>query len=116
VEHAAFKTGCRPCQRKRRSKPENKKKQLRFQRKVSYGLSESQLDHVESIEKCEVCDGESGSTKLVVDHCHETGEYRGVICDPCNRALGCVRDNPNTLRGLAEYLEDRKFYLNGKRY
>lgn len=44
----------------------------------------------------------------VVDHCHASGKIRGIICHPCNAALGMVRDNPTTLRALAEYLEKNK--------
>lgn len=39
------------------------------------------------------------------DHCHGSGKVRGVLCRPCNLALGFVRDNPATLRRLASYLE-----------
>lgn len=40
-----------------------------------------------------------------VDHCHETGKVRGVICNDCNVALGWVRDNAKTLTRLQQYLE-----------
>lgn len=50
---------------------------------------------------CEVC-GEAG--KIVWDHCHATKKFRGWICDPCNKALGFVRDNPIRLRALADYV------------
>lgn len=51
---------------------------------------------------CEVC---RGSASLVVDHDHQTGAVRGVLCQHCNKALGFVRDDPNTLRGLIAYLD-----------
>jgi endogenous inhibitor of DNA gyrase (YacG/DUF329 family) len=57
---------------------------------------------------CEVC-GEpnqrAGATYLVVDHCHDKGHVRGFICDACNKTLGGAKDNPATLRALADYLE-----------
>lgn len=54
---------------------------------------------------CEVC-GNDG--KICYDHDHKTGNFRGWICGGCNRALGMVRDNPKTLRLLADYLESSK--------
>ena len=42
---------------------------------------------------------------IAVDHDHDTGRIRGVLCDRCNRALGYLRDNPDLLRRAADYLE-----------
>lgn len=58
---------------------------------------------------CAVCNkpprGTRSATKLHVDHCHNTGRVRGLLCHACNVALGMARDNPDTLRRLAMYLE-----------
>lgn len=51
---------------------------------------------------CEIC---FKQTKLVFDHSHNTGQFRGWICNPCNKALGFAFDDPNILRKLADYLE-----------
>ena len=48
--------------------------------------------------------GRPNATALHVDHCHDTGHVRGLLCNKCNRALGLVGD-PELLRGLADYLE-----------
>jgi aspartate carbamoyltransferase regulatory subunit len=39
------------------------------------------------------------------DHCHDSGEIRGVICHYCNLMLGNAKDSAKTLRAAAEYLE-----------
>jgi predicted nucleic acid-binding Zn ribbon protein len=39
-----------------------------------------------------------------VDHCHQKGRVRGILCPGCNSALGHVHDSPSRLRGLIEYL------------
>ncbi|MGK2948022.1 MAG: endonuclease domain-containing protein, partial [Acidimicrobiales bacterium] len=41
---------------------------------------------------------------LVVDHDHRTGAVRGLLCGPCNRAIGLLRDSPVVCRLAAEYL------------
>jgi len=45
-----------------------------------------------------------GAHQPCVDHCHETGKVRGVVCRLCNLALGGARDSESTLLNLAEYL------------
>jgi hypothetical protein len=40
-----------------------------------------------------------------IDHDHETGKVRGILCDFCNRALGDVKDDIKTLKSLIRYLE-----------
>jgi hypothetical protein len=51
--------------------------------------------------KCDIC-GEK--TKLVLDHCHETGRLRGALCSPCNQALAPLEKDPDIVMRMAEYL------------
>lgn len=66
------------------------------------GLSESQ-GHV-----CAICGSpyglESQKHPLYVDHCHETGAVRGLLCSHCNAGLGHFRDRPELLMEAARYL------------
>lgn len=42
---------------------------------------------------------------LAVDHDHETGCLRGLLCEGCNRGIGLLRDDPDLLRRAADYIE-----------
>jgi hypothetical protein len=55
---------------------------------------------------CEVCGSSPTDRTLDFDHCHARNEFRGWLCNSCNRTLGNVKDNPVRLRQLAQYLED----------
>jgi len=39
------------------------------------------------------------------DHCHNTGDFRGLLCRRCNAAIGLLRDCPDTLSRATEYLK-----------
>ena len=47
---------------------------------------------------------------MVVDHCHKTGEYRGVLCYNCNHTIGMAKDDPNFIRACLHYLETRGWH------
>ncbi|WP_425545633.1 endonuclease VII domain-containing protein [Glutamicibacter creatinolyticus] len=65
-------------------------------------LSESQ-DH-----KCAICGDpygmESLKHPLYVDHCHQTGKVRGLLCSRCNTGLGLFRDSPDLMLAAVTYL------------
>lgn len=42
---------------------------------------------------------------LHVDHNHQTGKVRGLLCSGCNTALGLLREDTKAIRGLLEYIK-----------
>jgi len=62
---------------------------------------------------CAICHHPPTTEKpfLVVDHDHETGMVRGLLCNNCNIAIGLLKDNPSTLQSAIRYLQaSRKAY------
>jgi hypothetical protein len=76
-----------------------------------YGITSDEYDQllVDQGGVCAVCglpETSNFKSRLSVDHNHETGRVRGLLCNTCNRALGLLRDNPEVLRNAASYLEN----------
>ena len=76
-----------------------------------YGISEQDFHELEQKQGhvCALCkkpehNGFKGRTTLCVDHDHETGKVRGLLCNHCNRALGLLYDNVETLQNAIDYL------------
>lgn len=44
---------------------------------------------------------------LSVDHNHDTGKVRGLLCNNCNRGLGLLKDSEFVLQNLLEYLQNQ---------
>lgn len=73
-------------------------------RRYAYGLTEAGYEALLEFQarRCPICLSEQ--RPLVVDHDHQTGAVRGLLCGPCNRAIGLLRDSPVVCRLAAEYL------------
>ncbi|MDX2525049.1 endonuclease VII domain-containing protein [Streptomyces europaeiscabiei] len=73
-----------------------------FKRK--YGLTPVELDAMVAAQQgiCCIC---LAAPAVHVDHCHETGRVRGVLCFSCNAALGQFKDRPDVIRRAATYVE-----------
>lgn len=58
--------------------------------------------------KCAICktsDFKGLYSRPHVDHCHVTGQVRGILCHHCNTGLGLFRDDKSLLQAAAEYLQ-----------
>src|SRR6266487_667645 len=53
--------------------------------------------------KCDICGRYEGES-LSVDHNHDSGKIRGLLCNNCNRAIGLIGEDPNILSRAVNYL------------
>lgn len=76
---------------------------LWYKRARKYGLTRADFEAMMKVQggSCAIC---RTSTKLVVDHCHESGRVRGLLCSNCNTGLGMFGDDTSRLGGAIEYL------------
>jgi len=71
-----------------------------------YGLSNDDYNKMFEVQngKCAICN-KTSEKKLSVDHCHDSGKIRGLLCDRCNHGLGNFKENINFMFKAIEYLE-----------
>lgn len=103
-ERVHFASGeCRKCYAKRKAKGyyPTAGRRRHFQSKYGWSLEQLAQEIQDSKGKCDIC---FSVAKLHVDHCHESGEVRGLLCGPCNRGLGLLRDSGPILISAATYL------------
>lgn len=101
-------------ERQREWRKRNPDKAKSLDLKKMYGITlgdyEKLLDKQKGL--CAICkqpersvDKDGGPRRMPVDHCHQTGKIRGLLCTSCNRALGLFKDSPQNLKNAIEYLE-----------
>jgi len=75
-------------------------------RQTRYGVSRIRFESMLTSQayKCAICS--TASATLCVDHNHETGRVRKLLCPACNSGLGMFKDSPTLLRLAADYLAD----------
>jgi len=99
---------CKPCRRE--ESRDNKYKHL-------YGISVQELHNKfkETSGKCQICgtqlslplyDKQKQKDTVHIDHNHDTGKFRGLLCHHCNIGLGSFRDNSELLQQAIEYLHE----------
>ena len=74
--------------------------------KAKYGITPEDYNsmYAEQEGRCGIC--RDAHSLLVVDHDHETGRIRGLLCRKCNAAIGQLKDDPALLWRALAWLED----------
>lgn len=67
-------------------------------RKKKFGIKNAPLVRGEI---CEICNTKG---RIVLDHNHQTGFFRGWLCSNCNLSLGLIKENIVTLGSMIRYL------------
>ena len=88
----------------------DKRKEQTKRSRIKYNYGISLEEYEESMATSVVCEICGDTDELCYDHNHATGEFRGVLCRACNRALGSLKDNPKLLARGIEYLIERGDY------
>lgn len=108
---------CSECKRIRtkESRTKNPKLTAAYSRRSKmrrwYGLEESEYNQLFNSQngKCAICykELERISRSTHIDHCHKTGDVRGILCHHCNTAIGLFGDDTEKLMAAIKYLEKK---------
>lgn len=114
-----LRPNCKPCDNQRsrdyhnlnRDKIHAKNREWRI--KSKYDISIERYNELLNEQKhlCAICGKKSSDAlnrKLAVDHDHETGEVRGLLCGNCNNGLGRFKDDISLLEKAISYLKESK--------
>lgn len=97
--------------RTRRELPEVKRQLRDGYYRRTYGLSAGEVEVMldEQHGGCAICrDRPERLASMHLDHDHETGQLRGLLCLSCNQGLGKFRDDPALLLRAIVYLRERR--------
>lgn len=77
--------------------------------RIKFGITQNEYELLASKQNgiCLIC-GKQPKKTFHIDHDHETGQIRGLLCCPCNQMLGLAHDNPDVLESAAKYLNAHK--------
>lgn len=96
---------CKPCQNARtyesRQRLHGGSREYHLRRRYGIGVKAFEAMLVEQDGKCLICER---SEPEHVDHDHETGKVRGILCFNCNQGLGNFRDDIRSLIRAVNYL------------
>ena len=119
-----YLTQCKIClcekNRKSQSKPRNKQKVWENKLQYRYGITKQDYENLFTKQKgcCAICNTDNPSSKrknhkyFSVDHCHQTGKIRGLLCANCNNAIGLLGDCPLTIIKASLYLSGAQNTFN----
>lgn len=74
-----------------------------------YNLTIDEFDNMLDMQQnvCAICLGEFGKKGPCIDHNHETGKVRGILCVFCNSFIGRINEKPYAALGMYGYLTTR---------
>ena len=103
---------CKKCDYVRKERGRSKENRLDWYYNRNYNISYQEVKEMieEQNHRCKICDNLEGTTKLtkfVVDHCHTSGEVRGILCGKCNTAIGHLGDDVAILARAITYLSGK---------
>jgi len=111
-----YRTRCKVCKNEEQKERyrQNPDTHRSYLYKTKYGITIEDYDKLLALQggKCAICASTdpNGQGRFHIDHNHETGKVRGLLCHRCNTGLGLFSDNPEILVKALQYLYTKGNY------
>lgn len=79
--------------------------------KYDIGLVEYEAMLIQQDGRCAVCIDPLGGRSPHLDHNHQTGKVRGLLCSNCNTAMGLLRENPLVMLSMVRYIANHELAI-----
>lgn len=119
---------CIPCHKNKQNTQwhsRTPKSRLEQHLKYKYGITQAEFNEAWQKQdgNCAICENElpdlmeynNRRRGYAIDHNHDTGEFRGILCLNCNSMLGMSKDDIGVLQSAIIYLEERGSYAAKKK-
>lgn len=102
------RTQCKACDQKYRLENQDEIREYHYQNRYGISLEQYEEKLKEQDYSCAICGSKHTSNdrmkRLVVDHNHNTGQVRGLLCHACNVAIGAAKEQEDILMACISYL------------
>ncbi len=101
-----YRSWCIDCEYENYDRKRHRKRNY----KHNYNMTINDYDNMFNKQdgRCAICgsgnSNRKSSEKFYVDHNHETGKIRGLLCHNCNSALGHIKDDTRILQNMLHYI------------
>jgi hypothetical protein len=107
-----YQKECKECCKDRRSQwwrtEAGKRSSANTKLKQRFGITMNEYEKMLAAVngKCEICGAENSYNghRLGIDHNHETGKIRGILCKSCNLGISALQENDSIIQSAAQYI------------
>ncbi len=106
---SGYQSRCKECDRIEKQKRNGYYRDWHLQNK--YGITHKDYLQLKEAQdnKCKICgiaEEHCENQRFAVDHDHDSGEVRGLLCKKCNQAIGLLQDSSSFAKAAYRYLKE----------
>lgn len=104
TRRAKYCLGCAPLAAKGNWRAKNPAYSRAYHRKARYGVTTQQFEDMMVAQECSCAICRVTLDRPCIDHDHDTGAVRGLLCQNCNAGIGLLKEDPAIFTAAMRYL------------